>query len=129
MASKETFSLKYNSFCAGTEIKGTRPDSAYCSTAGGFGQKVIAALLALALQWGARIIAAFDSDSAGERYAGMLEDGCKQGGIPFTRHCPPEPAKDWNEALTSIAPMQKVDAFSSVDLASEMTEENGAVSD
>ena len=80
-----------------------RTDTLYVSTAGGMGPHTLEAL-GQALQnlssWlDAKVVAAFDADEMGDRYAGFLFELAAGVGLTVDRMIPPEGRKDWNDVL------------------------------
>lgn len=77
-------------------LEGVAADTAYVSTAGGWGEKgtvVLDELLVTANQ----VVAATDQDQGGELLAARIEQLASRRGVPYTRLRPT--AKDWNEAV------------------------------
>lgn len=77
------------------------PDATiYLSAGGGFGPYIIALVIAVVAKIGARLVAAFDNDEAGERMAAQLRSAAEAANIGdrFIRDIP-EHGKDWNEFL------------------------------
>lgn len=75
--------------------------TSYASTGGGFGPEIARIILEFAKRLGAIVVAAFDGDSAGERFTeaiklAALEAGAENGVI---RETPPENLNDWNDAV------------------------------
>jgi len=88
-------------------IEQLRRDTLYVSTAGGMGPHTLEALgqtlQDLAQQPAARVVAAFDADEQGARYAGFLAELAASVGVAVERLIPPEGRKDWNDVLTGRA--------------------------
>lgn len=84
-----------------------RADTLYVSTAGGMGPHTLKALgqalQVLALRHETKVVAAFDADEMGERYAGFLTNLAAGVGITVERLLPPEGRKDWNDVLVAGA--------------------------
>ena len=85
-------------------IEGSRPDTLYVSTAGGMGPQTLKAL-SLALNDLAEkptplIVAAFDADQMGDRYAGFLAELAADAGLSVERLIPADGRNDWNDVLT-----------------------------
>jgi len=82
-------------------LEGTRVDSCYLSTGGGWSPATVAAVNALARQPGAHLIAATDGNSQGDVYAERLRDIANSAGCPFERNRPE--LDDWNAVLAQRA--------------------------
>lgn len=78
-------------------IEGSRDDTLYLSTGGGWSPATDAALVALAKRPGAQLVAATDANSQGEIYADRLRAIAESVGSDWQRRRPP--ADDWNEVL------------------------------
>ncbi len=74
-----------------------RPDTRYLSTGGGWSPASSEALLDLAVQSDALMVAATDSNPQGETYAARLEALAADAGCGFVRLCPE--LEDWNQVL------------------------------
>ena len=85
-------------------VEGLRADTLYLGTAGGMGPHTLEALgqllRALAGNPAAHVVAAFDADPQGERYAGFLKGMADAAGVATERLLPPDGWKDWNQVLT-----------------------------
>lgn len=78
-------------------FEGLRQGSVYLSTGGGWAPATEAAVRKLAARPGAVLVAATDSNSQGETFAGRLRDIANEVGCDWLRLKPP--SEDWNEAL------------------------------
>ncbi len=78
-------------------FEGLREGSVYLSTGGGWSPMTDAAVRKLAARPGAVLVAATDSNSQGETFAGRLRAIADEVGCDWLRLKPP--AEDWNEAL------------------------------
>ncbi|UES41956.1 DUF3991 and toprim domain-containing protein [Roseibium aggregatum] len=74
-----------------------RPDTRYLSTGGGWSPASSEALLDLAIQADAVLVAATDNNAQGETFAARLEDLASDAGCGFSRLRPE--LDDWNEDL------------------------------
>lgn len=88
-------------------IEELRTDTLYVSTAGGMGPHTLEALgqamQALAQQSNPHVVAGFDADKLGERYAGFLSELAASVGLTSERLIPPDGRKDWNDVLKGRA--------------------------
>ncbi|QDJ12257.1 Hypothetical protein HVPorG_03886 (plasmid) [Roseomonas mucosa] len=88
-------------------IERLRGDTLYLGTAGGMGPHTLEALgqllEGLAGNPAARVVAAFDADTQGERYTGFLEEMAAKAGVATERLTPPDGWNDWNQVLTRRA--------------------------
>ncbi len=84
-----------------------RTDTLYVSTAGGMGPHTLEALgqalQNLSSRLDAKVVAAFDADEMGDRYAGFLSALAAGVGLTVDRMIPPEGRKDWNDVLVGRA--------------------------
>ena len=84
-------------------IEELRAETLYVSTAGGMGPHTLEALgkalQSLAHYPNAQIVAGFDADKMGDRYAGFLSELAASVGLPTERLIPPDGRKDWNDVL------------------------------
>ncbi len=78
-------------------FEGIREGSLYLSTGGGWSATTDTAIRRLAARPGAQLIAATDSNSQGETFAGRLRTIADEVGCDWLRLKPPE--EDWNDAL------------------------------
>lgn len=78
-------------------IEGSRPDTLYVSTAGGWSPLACAALSTLARRTGVELVAATDNDAQGETFAARLKAMSDEAGGAYTRLVPP--LDDWNDVL------------------------------
>ncbi len=78
-------------------FEGLRRGSLYLSTGGGWSPATESAVRQLAARPGAVLVAATDSNSQGETFAGRLRDIADEVGCDWLRLKPP--AEDWNDAL------------------------------
>ena len=81
-------------------LEGFAEDTAYVSTAGGWGEGGTVALDGL-LATANQVVAATDQDPAGERLAARIERLASRCSVPYIRQRPT--LKDWNEALRTGA--------------------------
>ena len=86
-----------------TALEGLRADTLYLATTGGMGPLTLACLDALlrnlAGQPDAVLVAATDTDPAGERHARRLAERAEVAGVRWERLAPPGGQNDWNDAL------------------------------
>lgn len=93
-------------------LEGMRADTLYVGTAGGIGPLTLACLRqeaeALAKRPGAVLVAATDSDAAGDRYASRLIDLASEAGLVAERKAPAG-HKDWDAVLKAggVAPTRR----------------------
>ena len=84
-------------------VEHLRADTLYLATAGGMGPATLTALdlqlRDLSMIPGAILIAATDSDRAGEAYAARLMEMAQAAGVGAERLPPPDGIKDWNDVL------------------------------
>lgn len=78
-------------------LEDSRPDTLYLSTGGGWSPATSEALLDLAIQVGAHLVAATDNNDQGDSYAERLEDLAADAGCGVERLRPE--LEDWNEVL------------------------------
>jgi predicted nuclease with TOPRIM domain len=78
-------------------FEGLRQGSVYLSTGGGWAPATEAAVRRSAARPGAVLVAATDSNSQGETFAGRLRDIADEVGCDWLRLTPP--TEDWNDAL------------------------------
>ena len=78
-------------------IEGSRVDTQYASTGGGWSPSTADRIVALALRHGAQLVAAFDGDDQGDLFAARLREIAVTAGAEFIRLWPA--AEDWNDQL------------------------------
>ncbi len=86
------------------QAHGLPSDAVYLSTGGGFGLRIVELIVRLAIRVGAKIVAAFDNDEAGERMHSQLRQEAERRGVTdrFERDCPTA-GKDWNDVIQLTA--------------------------
>jgi len=86
-------------------LEGVRADTLYLATTGGMGPLTLACLDALlrdvAGQPEAVLVAATDTDEAGERHSRRLAERAEAAGVRWERLAPPDGQNDWNDLLVS----------------------------
>ncbi|NRP21913.1 hypothetical protein LPJGGPFB_05172 [Ensifer adhaerens] len=78
-------------------LEGSREETLYLSTGGGWSQTTDVALAELAVRPGLTLVAATDTNSQGDVYAGRLRTLAEASGCDWQRLRPP--AEDWNGVL------------------------------
>ncbi|WP_420406547.1 DUF3991 and toprim domain-containing protein [Hoeflea sp.] len=86
-------------------LEDQRPDTRYLSTGGGWSPASSEALLDLAVQPDALLVAATDNNAQGETYAARLEALATDAGCGFVRLCPE--LEDWNQVLRETVRKKK----------------------